>query len=179
MNPGQYALESRRTKSITCTHQHASGKSKDTRLHKKTKSRGRLCGPSNLEPGFWDGLPKIWLTPRTLRELDLWNSTQRSEPVPGSRPLHCMLGISLHVSLRDMLAYDEHFNQHIIDYNLYPRRHHLRDERPPRSPIISTSWAGNSFQGVSPRLHHHDLPSRSRRNSVTRAGFSMSSAVNA
>ncbi|GAB1311857.1 hypothetical protein MFIFM68171_02067 [Madurella fahalii] len=41
---------------------------------KKIKSRGRLRGPSNFPPEFWDNLSKVWLTPRALRELDRRNN---------------------------------------------------------------------------------------------------------
>ncbi|KAK3304811.1 uncharacterized protein B0T15DRAFT_363760, partial [Chaetomium strumarium] len=46
------------------------------RPNKKIKSRGRLHGPSNFPPEFWDNLSKVPLTRRALRELDRRNSTQ-------------------------------------------------------------------------------------------------------
>ncbi|KAK3338037.1 hypothetical protein B0H65DRAFT_542475 [Neurospora tetraspora] len=54
--------------------------SQEHRPYKKIKSRGRLYGPSNFPPEFWDNLSKVPLTRRALRELDRRNSTR---PAPG------------------------------------------------------------------------------------------------
>ncbi|KAK3899547.1 hypothetical protein C8A05DRAFT_46418 [Staphylotrichum tortipilum] len=48
--------------------------------NKKIKSSGRLHGPSNFPPEFWDSLSKVSLTRRALRELDRRNSAR---PAPG------------------------------------------------------------------------------------------------
>ncbi|KAK3311176.1 uncharacterized protein B0T15DRAFT_520711 [Chaetomium strumarium] len=61
---------------------HADDLSQEHRSNKKIKSRGRLHGPSNFPPEFWDDLSKVPLTRRALRELDRRNSAW-----PAPRPV--------------------------------------------------------------------------------------------
>ena len=61
--------------------------SQEHRPNNKIKSRGRLHGPSNFPPEFWDNLSKVWLTRRALRELDRRNCT-RPAPGPAAPAVH-------------------------------------------------------------------------------------------
>ncbi|TWU70636.1 hypothetical protein ED733_000360, partial [Metarhizium rileyi] len=38
--------------------------------------RAKYTGEGNFSPTFWDNLSKVWLTPRSLRELDRRNNAQ-------------------------------------------------------------------------------------------------------
>ncbi|KAH8757624.1 hypothetical protein F5883DRAFT_631949 [Diaporthe sp. PMI_573] len=137
--------------------------SQEHRPNKKIKSRGRLHGPSNFPPEFWDNLSKVWLTRRALRELDRRNST-RPAPGPAAPAVHTTdharfarhggpdlrhlrgypepkSAVPAMASSRSTVsssqqtkattvpktktssAYDDDFEQHMIDNGIYPEGH--------------------------------------------------------
>ncbi|KAK3311472.1 uncharacterized protein B0T15DRAFT_482486 [Chaetomium strumarium] len=133
----------------------------------KIKSRGRLSGPSNFPPEFWDNLSKVWLTPRALRELDRRNSTRptpelatpavyttdlarRSSAFSGSRrtqSTRSTKATSLSAKSGKSSAYGHEFETHLTDHGIYPEGYEYPEDR-------STPEPGNQV--------HQDLSSKFR-----------------
>ncbi|KAB5572199.1 hypothetical protein GE09DRAFT_1170465 [Coniochaeta sp. 2T2.1] len=155
--------------------------SQDRRPNKKIKSKGELHS-RNFPPEFWDGLSRVPLTRRALRELDRRNNAQtaprpaapavyttdrarfarhggpdlrhlRGYPEPkgvdrimassrsassrrtkSTKSTKSTKATDVSSATKPSSAYDDAFEQHMIDNNMYPPFYDFPDDRPTPKP---------------------------------------------
>ncbi|RKU39869.1 hypothetical protein DL546_000423 [Coniochaeta pulveracea] len=105
------------------------------------KIRSTRKSQRNFPPEFWDGLSQIPLTRRALRELDRRNMASNRSPSSSrrtksarSKSAQSTQPTDLSPSTRASSAYDDAFEQHMIDNSIYPEQYEYPDSRPTPEP---------------------------------------------
>ncbi|KAK0631002.1 hypothetical protein B0T17DRAFT_616584 [Bombardia bombarda] len=125
------------------------------RPSKKLRAEGRTQSSSNFAPEFWDNLSKVWLTPRALRELDRRNDARPAPKPPApaypelrddglnmsssrasdsSRRTKSTTATTISSKVRRSSAYDNDFEQHLVDYDVYPEGYEYTNNRQTPEP---------------------------------------------